>query len=140
MAISEGWSYKDIPDFYNRVRALLDNISDVSLPDKYMDMQEKAPAAMRYAQMRTDGWSNLGEGDFEIFQSAIVYKTASMFENLGSSKAIKKKKLPTITLEYFERKSSFVKMNGMTLSDIADSLLSELNDDVGTGFIGFMVT
>ncbi len=138
MAVQIGWSYKDIPDFYNRVRTVLDGLSVVSLPDKYIDMQEKAPYSELYAKRRVPGWAALGEEDFALFESAIVYKTASMFESLASSNVVKEKALPTITLKYFARNA--VQVNGLSLSELADLLLGELSGDDGLDFIGFMVT
>ncbi len=138
MAVQITWTYKDIDNFYGRVRALLDNISDVSLPDKYIDMQEKAPFAESYAKARVPGWSTLNEDNFALFESAIIYKTASMFESLVNSNAIKKKELPTIKLEYFSR--SQTEIGGMSLSDLADVLIASLSGDDGVDFIGFAVT
>lgn len=134
----DAWSYLEIESFYDRVRALLDNLSISSLPDEYIDYPEKAPMAERYAKVRVPNWRELDEDKFAIFQNAIVYKTASFFEGLASSKSIKRKQLPTITLEYFE-KSDF-SLEGKSLAEIADKLLAEVKDDDGSNFIGFMVT
>lgn len=137
MSLGRGWSYKDIQSFYDRVRSVLDNISAVSLPDKYIDMPEKAPFAEFYAKSKVRNWESLDETNAALFESAIVYKTASFFESLVSANAIKKKELPTISLEYFQSKS--IQMNGLSLGELADSLLDEINGFVGTGVIGFEV-
>lgn len=138
MRFNQGWSYKEIEDFYDRVRAVLDNLSSASLPDKYIDMPEKAPFAELYAKSKVRTWASLDETNAALFESAIVYKTASLFESLVSSNAIKKKELPTISLEYFQNKS--IQMNGLSLGELADSLLDEINGFVGIGVIGFEVT
>ena len=132
------WSYIEIPQFHERVRALLDNISDISLPNNYIDLPEKAPFAEKYAKKKVALWAELSGENLEMFQTAIVYKTASLFESLVSSKAIKKKELPTISLEYFERAD--ITFNGKTLGQLADDLLNELAGNEGADFIGFMVT
>ncbi len=137
MADKTEWNYKEIFDFYNRVRTVLDGISATSLPDKYIDMPEKALYSEIYAKKRVPGWATLSEQDFAIFESAIVYKTASMFESLVSSSAVRKKELPTISLEYFAR--SAVKVNGLSLSELADLLLDGITGNE-VEFIGFMVT
>lgn len=138
MALLETWGYRDIPDFYGRVRGVLDNISDATLPNKYIDMPEKAPFAEIYAKSKVVNWMELSENDIALFESAIVYKTASLFESLVSSNSIRKKELPTITLEYFQRGK--IQFDGISLSDLADSLLDEIRGYIGTGFIGFEVT
>ena len=137
MAATPAWDYKDIANFYERVRALLDNLSAESLQDKYIDMPEKAPYAEKYVKSKVKLWQSLDEEKFAMFESAIVYKTASLFESLVSSNSIKKKELPTIALEYFQR--SKIQFDGMSLSDLADLIISEILEEE-MDFVRFIVT
>ena len=138
MAMTKSWNYKQIAGFYDRVRAALSHLSSASLPDEYIDMPEKAKFAELYAKSKVPNWMNLDESDEAIFESAIIYKTASMFESLASSNAIRKKELPTISLEFFENKA--ISVDGFSLGDWADILLAQLAQDEDTNFIGFVVT
>lgn len=138
MAVLDSWNYKEINEFYARVRALLDNLSEASLPNEYIDMPEKAPYAEFYAKSKVTNWTDLDEPNFKIFESAIVYKTASLFESLVQANSIKKQELPTMTLEYFQRNE--LKFNGLSLSELANALLDELAGTTGIDFSIFEVT
>lgn len=134
----DNWTYKDIFDFYERVRLALNAVSSVTLPDKYMDYPEKAPFAEAYTKSRVPKWKELDESKFAIFESIIVYKTASLFQSLVSNKRIKKKAIPTITLEYFDNDGTM----DIGLDDWIEYLFGKLNEDEETtaSFIGFRVT
>lgn len=135
----ENWTYKDISDFYNRVRMALGAVSETVLPDDYIDYPEKAKFAESAIKTRVPSWKDLNDEKFLIFESVIVYQTASLFQSLVASKYVKKKQIPTITLEYSE--SMKFDINDMSLSDVIDMLVAELNgDSVGSSFIGFRVT
>lgn len=135
----EDWSYKNIDNFYDRVRMSLNATSQTTVPDEYIDYPEKAPFAESTIKTRVPMWSELDDNKFAIFESIIVYQTASLFQNLVVSKSVKKKQIPTITLEYNE--STSFGSAGMSLSDIIDLLVSELNgDNAGSNFFGFLVT
>lgn len=135
----DDWSYKDIENFYDRVRMSLSAASTSTLPDEYIDYPEKAPFAESIIKARVPLWSELDDNKFAIFESIIVYQTASLFQSLVSSKTVKKKQIPTITLEYSENIDFGV--NGMGLSDLVDFLVSELNgENAGSNFFGFLVT
>lgn len=136
----DNWTYKDISDFYERVRLALNAVSDVTLPDKYMDYPEKAPFSEAYIKGRVPHWKELPEEKFAIFESVIVYQTATLFQSIVSSKRVKKQAIPTITLEYSD-KEDFL-LDGMSLKDMIEYLIGTLNDeeqDKAT-FIGFRVT
>lgn len=135
----EDWTYKSIENFYERVRMALGAVSQTTLPDEYIDYPEKAPFAESVAKSRVPLWSELSDEKFSIFESIVVYQTASLFQSLVASKYVKKKQIPTITLEYSE--SVNFDINSMSLSDLVDLLVSELNgDSVGSSFFGFRVT
>ena len=131
------WSYKSIPDFYTRVRGLLNNASDISLPDQYIDMPERAPYAEEYVKTRVHEWETLDSKKTSLFHMAIIYKTASFFEEMMSSQAIKKKELPTIKLEYFSNNQPD---NYVSFADKAEALIAEINGESPQNFFGFMVT
>lgn len=134
----DNFTYKDIVDFYERVRLALNAVSEVTLPDKYMDYPEKAPFSEMYVKGRVPHWKELSDEKFAVFESIIVYKTASLFQSLVSNKRIKKKSIPTITLEYFDDGQ----ISDMSLDDMVEYLLGELNDEenITANFIGFKVT
>lgn len=135
----EDWTYKSIENFYERVRMALGAVSQTTLPDEYIDYPEKAPFAESVAKSRVPLWSELSDDKFSIFESIVVYQTAALFQSLVASKYVKKKQIPTITLEYSE--SVNFDINSMSLSDLVDLLVSELNgDSVGSPFFGFRVT
>ena len=135
----EDWSYKTIDNFYERVRMALCAVSQTTLPDEYIDYPEKAPFAESVVKSRVPLWKELSDEKFAIFESIVVYQTASLFQSLVASKYVKKKQIPTITLEYSENVDFDI--SGMSLSDLVDWLVSELNgDNVGSKFIGFRVT
>lgn len=135
----EDWTYKSIENFYERVRMALGAVSQTTLPDEYIDYPEKAPFAESVVKSRVPLWKELSDEKFAIFESIVVYQTASLFQSLVASKYVKKKQIPTITLEYSENVDFDI--SGMSLSDLVDWLVSELNgDNVGSKFIGFRVT
>lgn len=126
MPIAENWSYKDIPDFYSRVRMVLNNCSDSTLPDTYIDTPEKAGYADRYIKSRVINWKDLDESKFAMFESAIVYMTSSLFQTLVASSSIKRKKAPTMEIEYFDEKP-ILAANEMTLNDMVEALINEIS-------------
>lgn len=135
----EDWTYKDIPNFYDRVRMALRAVSSTTLPDEYIDYQEKAPFAESLIKSRVPLWKELDDDKFKVFESIVVYQTAALFQSFVLSKAVKKKQIPTITLEYSE--STNFDIDRLTLSDIIDYLVAELNGtNVGSAFFGFRVT
>lgn len=137
---NEDWSYKNIQDFYDRVRMALGAVSMVTLPDEYMDYPEKAPFAELAVRSRIKDFDSVPDDKFPLVESAVVYKTAALFQSLVSSKSVKKKQIPTITLEY--KDDIDFTINGMSISDYVDLLIDQINDDgsVGSKFIGFRVT
>lgn len=135
----ENWSYKDIENFYERVRMALGAVSQTTLPDEYIDYPEKAPFAELTIKSRVPLWNELSDEKFKLFESIVVYQTASLFQSVVSNKYVKKKQIPTITLEYSE--SLNFDINGMSLSDLIDYLVGELNgSNIGSAFFGFKVT
>lgn len=133
------WTYKDIENFYDRVRMTLNATSDVRLPDSYIDFPEKAPFAEATIKARIPMWKELNDEQFLIFESLIVYQTAALLVSYIASMTVKKKQIPTITLEYND--SNMFDVNGMNLSDYIDYLVAQLNgNSVGSSFIGFRVT
>lgn len=136
----EDWSYKNIQDFYDRVRLALSAVSSVTLPDEYIDYPEKAPTAESIIRKRIKDFDNVPDEKFGFVESAVVYQTAFLCQSLVLNKAVKKKQIPTVTLEYNSNMDFTI--NGMSLSDYVDLLIGEINEDsaVGSKFIGFRVT
>lgn len=133
------WSYNDIDNFYERVRMALGAVSEVIVPDYYMDIPEKAPFAESYIKARVKNWRNLNNEQFLIFESIIIYQTAVLLQSVVANKQIRKKSIPTITLQYAENTTALG--NGIRLEDMIEFLISKLtDDDVGSEFIGFRVT
>ena len=64
MAILETWNYKEIERFYDRVRKLLNDLSEVSLPNADIDLPEKAPYAEYYCKSKVKNWQDLDEMKF----------------------------------------------------------------------------
>lgn len=143
MVVSDTWSYKDINYFYDRVRMLLNNVSNVSLTDDMIDYYEKAPSAELYVKRKVPNWQELDETKFKMFESAIVYLTASYNQNYAMSKVAKKRQLPTMTIEYTADQINMTPNGTSSLKEIADSLINEINgipDDTLMTVIGFRVT
>lgn len=143
MAVTENWEYKDIISFYDRVRMLLNNVSNVSLTDDMIDYYEKAPSAELYVKKRVPNWQELDDTKFKIFESAIVYLTASYNQNYAMSKVAKKRQLPTMTIEYTADQINMTPNGTFSLKEIADGLINEINgipDDNLMTVIGFRVT
>lgn len=135
----EGWTYKDIVDFYDRVRNVLDDTTSTSLPDNKIDFPEMAPFAESVIKARVPKWSELSDEKFSIFETIIIYQTASLCQSIVLSKYVKKKQIPTITLEYADKTGFLV--NGMSFSDAIDLLVEQLNGEtVGSGYVGLRVT
>lgn len=136
---SEDWSYKNIQNFYDRVRMALGAVSMVTLPDEYIDFPEKAPFAELVIRNRIKDFDSVPDDKFGLVESAVVYKTASLFQSLVSSKSVKKKQIPTVTLEYNDNVDFTI--NGLSLSEYVDFLIAEINgEQAGSRFIGFRVT
>lgn len=143
MAVTENWEYKDIISFYDRVRMLLNNVSNVSLTDDMIDYYEKAPSAELYVKKRVPNWQELDDTKFKMFESAIVYLTASYNQNYAMSKVAKKRQLPTMTIEYTADQINMTPNGTFSLKEIADGLINEINgipDDNLMTVIGFRVT
>ncbi len=137
----ENWSYYEITQFHDRVRALLNDSSETLISDSNIDLPEKAPTAERVVKAQLPNWQELNDVDFNLFESAIVYLTASFFENYVLSKSAKRKELPAMTIEYYTGNTNIMPLNNMTLKDYSDMLIKQIKgDDLSFDFIGFMVT
>jgi hypothetical protein len=133
------WNYREIADFYDRVRIALGAVSDQTIPDAYIDFPERAPFAEARIKSRVPKWAELDEQKFAIFESAIVFQTASMLQSIVANKRVRKKSIPTVSLQYNDTVS--FDTDSMSLSDMVELLISELNDEeTGSSFFGFRVT
>ena len=74
MAIPEDFTYKNIENFYNRVRSCL-SINNALITDEEIDYPENAPTAERRVKARITNWQELEEDKAELFYSCIVYMT-----------------------------------------------------------------
>ncbi len=136
------WNYLRITNFHSRVRALLDNISEASISNMLIDMPEKAPMAERDIKAIVTNWETFQLEDkdkFEIFQSCIVYKTAIMFEGYARSAKVKRRQVADVNVEYHATDYNLFSQASMSLSDMLDSLLSQLIEG-STTFFGIRVT
>ena len=137
----ENWTYKDIYNFSNRVRSVLNNASPTLVSDESIDYPEKAPTAEFMVESKVPNWKELDEAKFKIFETAIVYMTASFFENYVLSKSARRKELPSMTLEYYSKETNIMPMSGLTLKDYAEMLIQQISGkDMSVDFIGFSVT
>ena len=108
-----------------------------------IDYYEKAPSAELYVKRKVPNWQELDETKFKMFESAIVYLTASYNQNYAMSKVAKKRRLPTMTIEYTADQINMTPNGTSSLKEIADSLINEINgipDDTLMTVIGFRVT
>ncbi len=113
------WNYTDIADFYDRVRGLLETVSDSSLPNDKIDMPERAPTAEREVKRLVSRWSTIvseNGDDFQDLQSAVVYRTAMFFEEYANKTTVKRRKVASVDVEY----NSDYQPTGRTSSLVSD--------------------
>lgn len=115
--------YKNIPDFYDRVRALL-SADSVSLSDEIVDFPENAPLAEKMIKRRVIDWEVLPEEKIPILNTAVIYQTAIIARPLSKANEYKIAQTQSLKIEYAETDISLLNV----LSNRLDEILSELED------------
>lgn len=132
-------TYKDIPDFYNRVLRLIGMQGSNEL-NTFIDYAENAPFAENILKEYVPSWNELEEGKIPLFESAVVYQTAINMYDVYSNGDKKVTQTTSMKIEYFERDvSQIIELLNKKLFEII-SKLNEGKEIEGTDFIGFMVT
>lgn len=122
--ISSDWTYNDIPYFADRVRGVLNGVSEVTLTNDAIKSPEKAEFAEMLVKARVPNWQQIEDDKIKFLESAIVYKTASFFQAFVNNRTVKKKAIPTITLQYNDTTSFDV--DGFSLDEMASWYISLL--------------
>lgn len=132
-------TYKDIPDFYNRVLRLINMQGSTEL-NTFIDYAENAPFAEAIIKSYVLQWETLDEGKIPLFESAVVYQTAINMYDVYSNGDKKVTQTTSMKIEYFERDvSQIIELLNKKLFEIINKL-NEGKEIEGTDFIGFMVT
>lgn len=132
-------TYKDIPDFYNRVLRLIGMQGSNEL-NTFIDYAENAPFAEAIIKSYVLQWETLDEGKIPLFESAVVYQTAINMYDVYSNGDKKVTQTTSMKIEYFERDvSQIIELLNKKLFEIINKL-NEGKEIEGTDFIGFMVT
>lgn len=132
----EDFTYKDIENFYERVRSAL-NVGSVMISDEYIDYPENAPMAERKIKKRVPNWVELDDDKFALFQTCIVYMTCYILCPAVSSRRHIEQTTPSLTLKYADTSND--KPCERFLALIED-LLDEILDEEQNPFYGFEVT
>lgn len=132
-------TYKDIPDFYDRVLRLIGMQGSENLIT-FIDYAENAPFAEIILKEYVPNWDKLEEEKIPLFESAVVYQTAINMYDVYRNGDKKVTQTTSMKIEYFERNvSQFIDFLNKKLFEIINKL-NEGTEITGTDFIGFMVT
>lgn len=132
-------TYKDIPDFYDRVLRLIGMQGSENLIT-FIDYAENAPFAESIIKSYVLQWETLDEEKIPLFESAIIYQTAINMYNIYRNGDKKVTQTTSMKIEYFERDATNL-LN--FLNKMLFEILNKINEGEnieGTDFIGFMVT
>ena len=136
----EHFCYREIANFYDRVRALLGS-TESTLPDETIDYPENAPFAEQIIKRKVPKWEELDEDKRLLFETAIVYQTAIRVKPFsGGNKQIKIGQTQSLKIEYRENETGNL---DDALQSTLDDLLGELDEefaDGGLSFISFDIT
>lgn len=128
-------NYKDINDFYNRVREFL-GISSMFLSDTQIDLEDRAPKAERTIKGRIEDWQTLTDDKLLDFQSAVVIQTAINSYNKVSKNAVKSQQQPALKVEFRDSVISEYE----NLQNQLDSLILSILGLEETSFSNLIVT
>lgn len=128
-------NYKDINDFYNRVREFL-GISSMFLSDTQIDLEDRAPKSERMIKGRIEDWQTLTDDKLLDFQSAIVIQTAINSYNKVSKNAVKSQQQPALKVEFRDSVVSEYE----NLQNQLDSLILSILGLEETSFSNLIVT
>lgn len=118
-------NYKDITDFYDRVRMQL-GVSEIVITNSVLDYPEKAPMAEKTIKQLIPDWQNLAEEKKSDFESCIVLKSALLCYNLANKKRVKSQQQTNLKLEFSD------KDNSLLLDEINATLQTLIDDLNGT--------
>ena len=136
----EHFCYREIANFYDRVRALLGS-TESTLPDETIDYPENAPFAEQIIKRKVPKWEELDEDKRLLFETAIVYQTAIRVKPFsGGNNQIKIGQTQSLKIEYRENETGNL---DDALQSTLDDLLGELDEEFADGelsFISFDIT
>lgn len=137
----EHFCYREIANFYDRVRALTGSTTS-TLPDETIDYPENAPFAEQIIKRKVPKWEELDEDKRLLFETAIVYQTAIRVKPFrGSGNEIKIGQTQSLKIEYRENES--VNLDDVLQSTL-DDLLREFDEeglsDDGLSLLAFDIT
>lgn len=130
------WEYKEIPDFYNRVRGAL-SVGNV-LTDTIIDYFEHAPMAEMQIKQRIPNWTELTDIKRLLFETCIVYMTCYILCPQYGSNQITKYKDPSLEVDYATNKNS---NPCARFAELIEDLIAQINEEEQAPFFcGFQVT
>lgn len=131
----EHFCYREIANFYDRVRALLGS-TESTLPDETIDYPENAPFAEQIIKRKVPKWEELDEDKRLLFETAIVYQTAIRVKPFsGGNNQIKIGQTQSLKIEYRENETGNL---DDALQSTLDDLLGELDEELSDGGLSFL--
>ena len=131
----EHFCYREIANFYDRVRALLGS-TESTLPDVTIDYPENAPFAEQIIKRKVPKWEELDEDKRLLFETAIVYQTAIRVKPFsGGNNQIKIGQTQSLKIEYRENETGNL---DDALQSTLDDLLGELDEEFSDGGLSFL--
>lgn len=131
----EHFCYREIANFYDRVRAMLGS-TESTLPDETIDYPENAPFAEQIIKRKVPKWEELDEDKRLLFETAIVYQTAIRVKPFsGGNNQIKIGQTQSLKIEYRENETGNL---DDALQSTLDDLLGELNEEFADGGLSFL--
>lgn len=131
----EHFCYREIANFYDRVRALLGS-TESTLPDETIDYPENAPFAEQIIKRKVPKWEELDEDKRLLFETAIVYQTAIRVKPFsGGNNQIKIGQTQSLKIEYRENETGNL---DDALQSTLDDLLGELDEEFADGELSFL--
>lgn len=139
MAIPEDFTYKNIENFYNRVRSCL-SINNALITDEEIDYPENAPTAERRVKARITNWQELEEDKAELFYSCIVYMTCYALCSTAKTRTgmFAQQSTPNLTIKVAD-----FAINNFSCEhylQLIDDLVSEISGESAINFIGFTIS
>lgn len=131
----EHFCYREIANFYDRVRALLGS-TESTLPDETIDYPENAPFAEQIIKRKVPKWEELDEDKRLLFETAIVFQTAIQVKpfSVGNNQ-IKIGQTQSLKIEYREDETGNL---DDALQSTLDDLLGELDEEFSDGGLSFL--
>lgn len=131
----EHFCYREIANFYDRVRALLGS-TESTLSDETIDYPENAPFAEQIIKRKVPKWEELDEDKRLLFETAIVYQTAIRVKPFsGGNNQIKIGQTQSLKIEYRENETGNL---DDALQSTLDDLLAELDEEFADGGLSFL--